>query len=670
MVSTSIQSAQARGNRAPLRRRRHPFARLGWLALTGLILFSCVSLPCYSRSRAKKYKRGTVAPGSPVVTEVSPPNWWSALPNPMLLLQGKNLINAEVTSSVAGISVSRTKVSANGHWVFVWLDISSAPPQRFTLLVRTAQGGTRVPYELKKRHAPTDGFRGFSPADVMYQVAPDRFSDGDLANDHLPQSPGAAAQDNSGAYHGGDLTGIENHLDYIQNLGVTTLWLTPLYAQDTASQGEDGGYAPLDLYRVDPHFGTLQDLQDLAGALHGRGMKLVLGMGVNHVGANSPWLLDPPAPDWFHGTLDQHLEATANFDAITNPHAPPAAYRAAVDGWFSDSLPDLNQSNPLVRQYLIQNILWWIESGSLDGLRLDSYPNVDRAFWQNLQSELTALYPHLTTVGEVFNPDPTIVSFFAGGERHGGIDTGLYTPPDFPTFFALRAALTGTPPTGDAPMTKLTDIERQDWLYPHPERLVTFLGNEDTTRFASEPAVNAARMELAFGLIATTRGAPEIYYGDEIALPAGAGGDNRPNFPGGFPGDTNDAFTNTGRTAAQEAMHAWVAGLMQFRAKHPVLQTGIQQNLLVDDSGFVYARFAAPPANKPGPALAQGEIMVVLMNKSDAPRTFHLDFSHTALEGVRVLVPAWNAQQQVTVEDNSCDVSVGAEQLIVLAAQR
>lgn len=606
---------------------------------------------------------------------VSPPNWWSGLPNPMLLLQGTNLRNAEVTSSVPGISVSRTKSSTNGHWEFVWLDISSAPPQRFSLIVRTARARIRVPYELKKRHPLTDGFHGFSSADVLYQIVPDRFADGNPANDHLAVPKSAAAPSNaiaasSGTYHGGDLAGIEDHLDYIQNLGATTVWITSLYTEDMASEGDTGGYAPLNLYQVDPHFGTMQDLQNLAQAVHGRGMRLILGMQLNHVGANSPWLLDPPAPDWFHGTLEDHLEATANFDAITNPHAPPAAYEAAVHGWFSDALPDLNQSNPLVQQYLIQNVLWWVESASLDGLRLDSYPNVDRSFWRDLQSDLTALYPHLTSVGEVFNPDPTIVSFFAGGARHGGIDTGLYTPSDFPTFFALRASLTGSPPNGDAPMTKLGDIERQDWLYPHPERLVTFFGNQDTTRFASESGVNAARMELAFGLIATMRGTPQIYYGDEIALPAEPDGGNRPNFPGGFSGDANDAFTNSGRTPTQEAMHAWVAGLMQFRAKHPVLQTGVQQNLLVDDTGLVYARFAAPPAGKPVPAEAQGEIMLVLMNKGTTPRTFHLDFSQTALQGIRVLAPAYNAQQQITVQDNACDVTVGAEQLIVLEAQR
>ncbi len=637
-------------------------------ALVISLLFFCAISPSYSRIRTKRSKRRTIPAGKPTVTDTSPPNWWSGLPNPMLLLHGTNLNDAQISSSVPGISIRRTRVSANGHWGFVWLDISSAQPQRFTLLVRTVRGRTPVPYELQKRHDPADGFHGFSSADVMYLVLPDRFADGDPSNDRLPQMQGTFDRTNPSAYHGGDLAGIESHLDYLQKLGVTTLWVAPLYAQGPLSAPDYSGYAPVDLYQVNPHFGTLQDYQNLAQAVHTRGMKLVLDTVMNHVGANSPWLLDPPAPDWFHGTVEQHLEATANFQPITNPHSPPAAYQAAVDGWFSDTLPDLNQSNPLVKQYLIQNAIWWVESGALDGLRLDLFPNVDRDFWQEFHTELIALYPQLTTVGEIFNPDPTVVSYFAGGVKHAGIDTGLSTPFDFPSFFALRAALTGTAPTGNAPMTKLTEIERQDWLYPHPEQLVTFFGNQDTARFASEPGVTTARMKLAFGLIATMRGMPQIYYGDEIAMPDVNDGDNRVDFPGGFPGDTNNAFTAASRTAPQEAMHAWVAGLLDLRAHHSELQTGAQQNLLVDDTGFVYTRFEAPSTGNAGPALAQGESMLVLLNKSDAPRTFHLDFSGTALQGVQALAPAWNTQEQVTVEDNTCDVNVGAEQLIVLEA--
>ena len=617
----------------------------------------------------EKPRQDSASTSRPVIQQTDPPNWWSGLPNPMLLLHGKNLSGARVRTTVQGIAVQRTRVSANGDWLFVWLDISSAPPQHFNLLVRTATGTVRVPYRLDQRHSSAAGFRGFNSSDVMYLIMTDRFSDGDLSNDHLQTMPGTFDRSKPRAYHGGDLRGIDNHLDYIQQLGATTVWITPLYAQDPHSPADYHGYGAVNMYAVNPHFGTLQDYEQLAQDLHRRGMKLVLDTVPNHVGPKNPWVLDPPAPDWFHGTLAKHLEANGNFAPITDPHAPPAAYRKAVDGWFANVLPDLNQSNPLVEQYLIQNAIWWIESGTLDGLRLDTFPYVDRAFWRDFHAELHTLYPNLTTVGEVFNPDPTIISYFAGGATHQGIDTGLYTPFGFPTYFALRATLTGTPPTGDEPMTRLENVQRQDWLYPHPERLVTFLGNHDTMRFISEPGATEARMKLAFGLLVTMRGMPQIYYGDEIAMPGGNDPDNRRDFPGGFPGDTKDAFTAAGRTPAQESMHAWVRGLLQLRAHHPVLQTGAQQDLLVDDTGIVFARVEAPPPGKPIPVAAQGDIVLVLLNKAVTPRTFHLDFSDTALAGIHTLTPLWNAQPAVVTDDHS-DVTVGADQFIVLEAHR
>ena len=634
---------------------------------TWALLFFCSGLPMLARAHGKA-RRSAVRQGAPVVLQAQPPNWWSNLPDPMVLLYGKNFINARVSSSVAGISVRRTRISQNGHWIFVWLDIEAAPPQKFDLVVRTASGQAHVPYELDKRHEPTDGFHGFSSADVMYLIMPDRFSDGDPSNDKLAQAAGTFDRSNPSAYHGGDLRGIENHLDYIQKLGATTLWITPLYAQAPASQDYDG-YEPVDMYAVNPHFGTLQDYEALAAAVHSDGMKLVLDIVANHVGPKSPWATDPPAPDWFHGTLQNHLEASDDFGSLTDPHAAPPASTAVVDGWFRNVLPDLNQSNPLVKQYLIQNAIWWIESGTLDGLRLDTFPYVDRSFWQDFHTELQALYPNLTTVGEVYSPAPTVVSYFAGGVKRAGIDTGAYTLFDYPSYFALRATLTGTSPAGGGSMNTLKSIEQQDWLYPHPDRLVTFLGNQDTARFISEPGATAARMKIAFGLLATMRGMPQIYAGDEIAMPGGSDPDNRHDFPGGFPGDTNNAFLATGRTAAQEAMHAWVAGLLDLRAHHDALQTGAQQDLLVDDTGFVFARVAATVPGKSAPVSAQDESVLVLMNKSDSPRTFHLDFSGTALDGVTSLVPLWNTQAQVGVDQNRCDVIVGPEELVAFGAQ-
>lgn len=623
----------------------------------------CVGLPLAARTR---HRHTAPAQGQPAVQQVEPPNWWSHMPNPMVLLYGKNLTDAHITSSVAGVSVRRTRISQNGHWAFVWLDTSDAPPQHFDLIVRTAAGQTRVPYELDKLHDPSQGYQGFNSADVMYLIMPDRFSQGTTAGPQLPRPSAVVDRSNPHDYHGGDLRGIANHLDYLKQLGVTTLWITPLYAPDPQSEDYDG-YEPINMYRINPHYGTLQDYENLAAAVHSHGMKLVLDIVANQVGPKSVWVNDPPAPDWFHGTPAEHLAATDNFASIASPHAPAAVYQPVVDGWFRDILPDLNQSNPLVKQYLIQNAVWWVETGTLDGLRLDTLPYVDRSFWQDFHAVMHALYPNLTTVGEVFNADPTVTSYFAGGQKQVGIDTGLSTLFDFPSYYALRATLTGSSFTASS-MAALANIQRQDWLYPHPDQLVTFFGDHDTARFLSVPGATPARERLAFGLLATLRGTPQIYYGDEIAMPAGSSGDNRSDFPGGFPGDPGNAFTPAGRTAQQQAMFAWVQGLLDLRAHHDALQTGAQQNLLADDSGFVFARFIVPP-QKNGSTPPPSEIDLVLMNKSEAPRTFHLDFTRTALDGVNALTPLWNTKDTVTVTQDHCDVTVPAQQLVVFAAQ-
>jgi glycosidase len=668
MLMNPSQPAQT-----PVRLERSSDRLARFLHKSGLIVFLLVSTtwPLSAARHSRKPTEPQIHQGKPAVQQVDPPNWWSGLPNPMLLLRGKNLLDANITSSVAGISVRRARISDNGHWAFVWLDISSAPPQAFSLVVRTQQGKVRVPFELAKRHAPTDGFQGFSPSDVMYLLLPDRFAEGDVSNQKNAAFRGTVSRNNPNAYHGGNLAGIAQHLDYIHSLGATTLWIAPIYAQDPASASDYSGYAPVDLYHVNPHFGGLQDYSHLADQVHAQGMKLVLDMVLNHVGPASPWVADPPAPDWFHGTPSSHIPASADFAPVTDPHAPPAAAAPVVDGWLFNTMPDLNQSNPLVRQYLIQNAIWWIESGALDGLRLDTFPYVDRDFWQSFHAELHALYPHLTTVGEIDSSDPAVVAYFAGGVKHAGIDTGLYTAFDFPGYFAIRAALAGGSQVGYSPMSSVPDVQRRDWFYPHPERLVTFFGNQDTPRILSTPGGTASTLKLAFGLIATMRGIPQIYCGDEIALTGTTATDNRSDFPGGFPGDTNNAFTAEGRSAAQQEMFSWVTSLLQLRAQHDVLQTGMQQTLLADQTGLVYARYPAPPQRaRPAAGAQAGETLLILMNKADAPRAFHLDFSRTALDGTTTLTPLLNSQQTVTASGNAADFTVQPAQIVVLAAQR
>ncbi|HTW48286.1 MAG TPA: alpha-amylase family glycosyl hydrolase [Acidobacteriaceae bacterium] len=602
------------------------------------------------------------AAAAPCVDKVDPPNWFAGLPSPMLLLHGEGLTGARFSVTGRGVSLAHLQISANGHYAFLWLVTASAAPQQLRIRVVTPQGSTAVPFSLARRTPAPHA--GFSASDVMYLIMTDRFADGDPSNDPQPSE-----RDLSRGWHGGDFRGIQQHLDYLQQLGVTTLWTTPVYDNDGGTQAYHG-YSATDLYRTDPHFGSLADLRNLAEALHRRGMKLVLDTVPNHVGAAHPWALDPPTPDWFHGTREHHLIASDRFQTLIDPHATPDASRAVTQGWFANVLPDLKQENPLVRQYLIQNVVWWIESSGADGLRYDTFPYVGRAFWQSLNGELRTLYPRLTTVGEIFNSNPVITSFFAGGAAHDGIDTGLGTPFDFPTYFALRNALVPrNPATGTWPQhagfNLLEDVLREDWLYPHPERLVVFFGNHDTMRFLSQPGATVPDLKLAFALLATLRGMPQIYSGDEIAMRGGNDPDNRHDFPGGFPGDPQDAFTAAGRTPEQADVHDWAASLFHFRLDHAVLATGLQQDLFVDPTAFVFTRAASLTE---GCSTGSGEHIVVALNSSDQPRDLTVDLDSTALQGCSTFTPAIGSSATLRASGSELTLTVPAQQAIVFSA--
>lgn len=553
----------------------------------------------------------------PVMVKVDPPNWWVAMPKPMLLIEGEHLNGVTFSLSDSTLGLQKTRVSTNGHWAELWLKASPRAPETITITVRNASGSATLPFTFAARREVRDGFAGFSSKDVMYLIMTDRFADGDLSND--------AGDDRSKArgWHGGDLRGIMEHLDYLQDLGVTTVWVTPVY-QNHEDQSYHG-YGATDMYAVDEHFGSLADLKALADALHRRGMKLVLDTVPNHVGPAHVWASDPPEPDWLHGTKAHHRVAQGDFRPLVDPHAPWLDKRDVTEGWFANVLPDLNQENPDVAEYLKQNAVWWIEETGADGLRLDTFPYVSREFWHEYLGEIHALYPHATAVGEVFNPDATITSAFAGGVTRSGVDTGLDTPFDFPSFFALRDVF-----LHGAPMSKLADVWRLDALYPHPERLVPFEGNHDTVRFMGEPGATPAKLKMAFAVLLTMRGMPEIYSGDEIAMTGGGDPDNRRDFPGGFSGDGQaSAFAAASRTPTEAEMHDWVKGLLDLRRSHAPLMTGQEQVLRADQDVLVYVRGTQL---QQGCSTGAGERVVVVVNKGDHAATFTMPVEQTALE--------------------------------------
>jgi neopullulanase len=560
------------------------------------------------------------------VERSDPPNWWVGLTSSvMLLIRGKGLQGATVRTSYAGVQVDRTESRPGGIYLFMWLNISShAKAGQVSLEVSTLTGDTiSFDFPLLAPLSAPRTFRGLSEDDVIYLVMPDRFADGDVSNDRPPQSSATYDRSNERAYHGGDLRGIQDHLSYLRNLGITTLWITPIYRNDDASPEDYHGYDAVDFFGVNEHFGTLRDFQALVTAAHQLGLKVVLDVVVNHTGPRHPWVKQPPDSDWFHGTADHHLSSAGPLEPLTDEHAPSRLWRPLLEGWFASKLPDLNQENPRVAQYLIQNALWWSEETGLDGYRLDTFPYVSRAFWSGWNRALRALHPKFATIGEVFDADPDVTAFFTGGRKqYDGIDSGVTTIFDYPLYFALRDVI-----LRGAPIGRLVAVLQHDWLYPHPQCLVVFLGNHDVQRFISAPTSSKEKLKLAFSVLLTIRGIPQIYYGDEIGMPGDNDPDNRRDFPGEFPGDRRNAFESSGRAADQEEIFEHVQRLLRLRRNHPALRHGVQWNLWWDDSLYAFAR------------QADRECLLVVLNNADRSRRLSLNISDTPLSGCSLLKP-------------------------------
>lgn len=546
---------------------------------------------------------------APVITKVEPPNWWIHLtPEIVLLLSGRNLEGTEVTCNLPSLRVSRTQSSAKGSYLFVWLEIGADTKSGTAVCrVATTSGNTSFELPLAARAPTLQKFQGLSAEDVVYLIMPDRFANGDPANDEPVHPDKAAAtydRSNPRAYHGGDLRGILGHLPYLQDLGITTLWLTPIVKNGAAQDYH--GYGAVDLYSVDSHLGALKDYQDLVATAHQQKMKVFFDIVPNHVGSRHPWASNPPLADWFHGTSQRHVDSASPlkgsfygqsekrgydpFESLADPHMPASLRRNLTEGWFAGVLPDLNTENPLVAQYLLQNAIWWAESSGLDGFRVDTFPYVSRQFWAAWNSGLHKIYPYLTTIGEVFHPDPAVTSFFVGGRKRGNgshpsIDTGVSTVFDYPMYFALREVLLNGAPAG-----RIANVLRQDSLYLSPDLLVTFFANHDVPRIATADDASLNKLKLAFGLTLTLRGVPQLFYADEIAMVGGKDPDNRRDFPGGWPDDAHNAFIAAGRSPRQQEIFSYVQTLLRLRREHPALQSGLLTHVASDDSSYCFLR--------------------------------------------------------------------------------
>jgi glycosidase len=601
---------------------------------------------------------GGLAQTAPEALKVEPPSWWAGSSvNPVrLLIRGKQLHNARVQSIDRGLRIAGLP-KINGQGTYLFVDVAIAPgasPGPRKLRITTADGVSHASFELLSPLNRKGRFQGFSPADVMYLLMIDRFSDGDIANNDPQQSHGIYDRRNKFYYHGGDLQGVIDRLPYLKDLGVTAVWLTPWYdnydhpneietKEDKPSTGFHG-YNPQDFYAVEEHFGSLAKLQELVELAHRSGIKIIQDEVVNHTGPYHPWVDDPPTPTWFNGTKASHLKNVFQTWVLHDPRPVENLKRKTMEGWFLDFLPDLNQKDPEVSRYLIQNTLWWIGTTGLDGIRMDTWQYVPNSFWRDWNAALKREFPNFRVVGEVKDGDAVHTSFFQAGKvRFDGVDSGLDSLLDFPLFYSVRRAFAEGHRLDSVPKTLA-----KDYLYNDSEILVTLLGGHDDGRFMSEKGATIAGLKLANTFLLTTRGVPQLYYGDEIAMTGPDETTTREDFPGGFPGDKRNAFASAGRTREQEDLFQYIRKLARLHRELEPLKSGALINLYVSDQQYAYARKTKTAS------------VVVVINNDTKAAEIEFDASPAALANGDLLVDRLGTGNRVTVANGKMKVKLPA----------
>ncbi len=549
---------------------------------------------------------------APQVTKVEPPNWWANHSiNPVrILVRGENFQSAKVVSNNPSLKVSKTRVNSRGDYLFFDVTIpKTVKVGKYDFEVSTAKGKTSVPFEILSPLDTKANFQGITNTDVIYLIMTDRFSNGDASND------AGADRANPRMWHGGDFRGVINHLDYLKDLGITALWLTPWYdnTDDVTTcdkpwcpMASYHGYGAIDYYAVENHFGSLADLRELVGKAHAKGIKVIQDQVANHVGFKHPWMKSPPLDDWF----PPFTQNTFNNSVLLSPNASLAERDNLLKGWFDFSLPDMNQDEPEVARYEIQNALWWIAATGIDGIRQDTIQYMPRWFIRDWSGAILRQYPRFFMVGEVFEEDSAQTAFFQGGKTGwDGIDTKLPSVFDFKLWRTSQEVF-----TGKKPMRALRDVLKYDGLYGNPNNLTLLANNHDTERFMSLPNATLEGAMLHTAFILSTRGIPQLYYGEELAMTGGHDPDNRQDFAGGFAGDSSNKFTKEGRTADEQKMFEWTRDWINLRKILKPLKQGKTIDLFYDKDIYIFAR-----KND-----SSFESVIIAINNSDNSKSFTL----------------------------------------------
>lgn len=531
------------------------------------------------------------------IDRVEPTNWYAGMKNPslQLMVYGKGIKQANVSTDYAGVKVDSVVRLDSPDYLLVYLNLQGAQPG--TMKLNFEQGGKKkqVNYEIKRRDMPGEARQGFTNADVLYMLMPDRFADGNVKNNVVKgMLDQRCVRTEPSLRHGGDLEGIRQHLDYFNELGVTALWFTPVLENDMPSGGGHSsyhGYATTNYYNVDPRFGTNADYRRLVDEAHQKGLKVVMDMIFNHCGSSHPWQINPPASDWFNQP-NYGLQTSFKLTPCVDPYASEIDKRETEEGWFASSMPDLNQNNPHVATYLIQNSIWWVETVGINGIRMDTYPYAYAAPMARWMKQLNEEYPNFNTVGETWVTQPAYTAAWQKDSRLAKQNSNLKTVMDFAFYEAMDSCKHETTDDWWRGFNRVYNTFVYDYLYTDVNHVMAFIENHDTDRFLGE-GKDVNRLKQGLALLLTIKRIPQLYYGTEVLMNGVkkvTDGNVRKDFMGGFPGDERNCFTADGRTAAENEMFGWLSRLLHWRKGNDVIVNGTQTQFCPHNGVYVIAR--------------------------------------------------------------------------------
>lgn len=529
------------------------------------------------------------------VERVEPPFWWQGFEQKELqiMLYGDRLAQFDAATDYPGVTVNRVERVDSDNYLFVYLDIgTTAKPGTFDIVLERDDARITQRYELREKNRDTAYTKGFSPADTIYLVTPDRFANGDTTNDSVAGYGDPADRNNKYGRHGGDLAGLESALGYIADMGFTAVWLNPIL-ENAMPEASYHGYATTDYYKVDPRFGSNDEYRAFVAAARTRGLGVIMDMITNHCGSEHWWMRDVPASDWFNFYGDYHQTNSAKA-VILDPYGSAYDRKIYFDGWYVPAMPDLNQRNPLLADYMIQNAIWWVEYLGLTGIRLDTYSFSDKAFLSEWTRRIMQEFPHFNITGEETVKNPLLAAYWQRGRKnHDGYVSWLPSLLDFPLFHAMNDSLTQEVESWDSPWTRVYETLANDFVYPDPMNLVIFPDNHDQSRIFTKVHENYDLYRMAMVYYLTMRGIPQIYYGTEVLMSHphddGNHGEIRAEFPGGWPDHEKNAFTGKGLTEQERAAQAFMKKLLNWRKQKSVIHTG--QLMQFTPIGNVYAYF-------------------------------------------------------------------------------